>query len=118
LITVAALSFIFRTRPDLLGEGSASAEGGKGWVVAGVVITLVVLLLSPLASAFPDGLERVAGDMGFLGTGQSASYKIIPNYTLPFLGATPISTILAGAIGVIIVGVIIFLLGQGMKAKS
>ncbi|MCK7480859.1 MAG: energy-coupling factor ABC transporter permease [Candidatus Moduliflexus flocculans] len=35
LITVAALSFIFRTRPDLLGEGSASAEGGRGWVIAG-----------------------------------------------------------------------------------
>lgn len=118
LITVAALSFIFRTRPDLLGEGSASAEGGKGWVIAGVVITLVVVVLSPLASAFPDGLERVAGDMGFLGTGQSAFYRIIPGYILPFLGATPISTILAGAIGVLIVGVIIFLLGQGMKAKS
>jgi len=118
LITVAALSFIFRTRPDLLGEGSASAEGGSGWVVAGVVITLVVVLLSPLASAFPDGLERVAEDMGFLGIGQSSSYKIIPDYTLPFLGATPVSTILAGMVGVIIVGIIIFLIGQGIKAKS
>jgi len=118
LITVAALSFIFRTRPDLLGEGSASAEGGSGWVVAGVVITLVVVLLSPLASAFPDGLERVAEDMGFLGIGQSASYEIIPDYTLPFLGATPVSTILAGVVGVIIVGTIIFLIGQGIKAKS
>ena len=118
LITVAALSFIFRTRPDLLGEGSASAEGGSGWVVAGVVITFVVVLLSPMASAFPDGLERVAEDMGFLGIGQSSSYKIIPDYTLPFLGATPVSTILAGMVGVIIVGIIIFLIGQGIKAKS
>jgi cobalt/nickel transport system permease protein len=30
LITVAALGFILRTRPDLLGEGSASAGGGRG----------------------------------------------------------------------------------------
>ena len=118
LVTVSALAFISRTRPDLLGEGSASAEGGRGWVVAGLVISLVVVLLSPLASGNPDGLERVAIDMGFIDAGQSASYQIIPGYTLPFLGETPVSTILAGAIGMVIVGVIIFLLGQGMKAKS
>jgi hypothetical protein len=58
LITVAALSFIFRTRPDLLDEKSESEKGGIGWVVAGVLITLIVVLLSPLASADPDGLEH------------------------------------------------------------
>ena len=65
-----------------------------------------------------DGLERVAGDLGFLGKGASASYQLIPDYTLPFLGNTALSTIFAGAIGVIVVGAIIVLLGQGMKAKS
>lgn len=118
LITVAALSFVFRTRPDLLGEGSASAEGGRGWVIAGVVISFIVVLLSPLASANPDGLERVAIDMGFIHAGRSAPYQIIPDYALPFLGATPASTIFAGVVGIIIVGVIIFLLGQAMKARS
>ncbi|NJC97843.1 MAG: cobalamin biosynthesis protein CbiM [Anaerolineales bacterium] len=118
LVTVAALGFILRTRPDLLGEGSASAEGGRGWVVAGIVVSLLVVLLSPFASADPDGLNRVAIDLGFIHVGQSSSYQIIPDYTLPFLGATPLSTILAGAIGIVVVGVIIFLLGQGLKTKS
>ncbi|MDL1910305.1 cobalamin biosynthesis protein CbiM [Chloroflexi bacterium CFX6] len=118
LITVAALSFIFRTRPDLLGEGSASAGGGRGWAIAGLAISLIVVLLSPFASADPDGLERAAIDLGFIHVGQSSSYQIIPDYTLPFLGATPLSTILAGAIGIVVVGVIIFLLGQGLKTKS
>ena len=86
--------------------------------VAGVLIALAVVLLSPLASADPDGLERVAQDIGFLGAGQSAPYAILPDYTVPFLGETPLSTILAGTIGMIVVGVIIVLLGQGMKAKS
>src|SRR5512140_1005552 len=54
LITVAALAFIFRTRPDLLGEESASANGGRGWIVAGLLIALGVVLLSPLASVTPD----------------------------------------------------------------
>jgi cobalt/nickel transport system permease protein len=118
LITVAALGFILQSRPDLLGEDTASAKGSRGWVIAGALISVMVVLLSPLASADPDGLERVAGDLGFLQTGQSAPYSIIPDYTLPFLGETPISTILAGIVGLSVVGVIIVLLGQGMKAKS
>ena len=118
LVTVAALGFILRTRPDLLGESSASAEGGRGWVIAGVVISVIVVLLSPLASGAPDGLERVATDMGFIDAGQSAPYAIIPDYTLPFLGATPLSTILAGVAGLVVVGVVIVLIGQGIKAKS
>jgi len=118
LITVSALAFILRTRPDLLGEGSASSEGGRGWVIGGVIISLIVVLLSPLASSNPDGLERVATDMGFIHSGQSSAYQIISGYTLPFLGKTSLSTIFAGLIGVVVVGAIIFLLGQGMKAKS
>ena len=118
LITVAALGFILRTRPDLLGEGSASAGGGRGWVVAGVLISLIVVLLSPFASASPDGLERVAENLGFFDRAQPAPYEIIPDYTVPFLGETALSTIVAGVIGLIVVGIIVVLLGQRMKAKS
>ncbi|RPJ26052.1 MAG: cobalamin biosynthesis protein CbiM [Chloroflexi bacterium] len=118
LITVAALTLILQTRPDLLGINSASAKGSRGWVVVGVLVSLAVLLLSPLASADPDGLERVAGDLGFLSKGSSAPFQLIPDYTLPFLGETHLSTILAGLIGLIVVGAIIVLLGQGLKAKS
>lgn len=118
LITVAALGFIFRTRPDLLDEESVSAQGSRGWVISGALIALMVILLSPVASADPDGLERVAGDLGFLQTGQSAPYEIIPGYALPILGETALSTIIAGMIGLVVVGAIIVLLGQAMKAKS
>ena len=118
LITVAALTFILQTRPDLLGSSSESAKGSRGWVLVGVLISLAVILLSPLASADPDGLERVAGDLGFLGKGVSAPYQILPDYTLPLLGNTPLSTIVAGMIGLVVVGAVIVLLGQGMKAKS
>jgi cobalt/nickel transport system permease protein len=117
-ITVAALTFIFQTRPDLLGKNSESAMGSRGWVVAGVLISLAVILLSPLASADPDGLERVAGDLGFLAQGAEAPYQILPDYTVPFLGETALSTIIAGMIGAAVVGAIILLLGQAMKAKS
>ena len=118
LITVAALAFILQSRPDLLGANSESAKGSRGWVIAGGLVTLVVVFLSPLASADPDGLESVASDLGLLQLAGNAPYQILPDYTLPFLGATHASTVIAGIIGVLVVGAIIVLLGQGMKAKS
>jgi len=118
LITVSALAFIMQTRPDLLGEGSESAKASQNWVYVGGIISLVVVLLSPLASADPDGLERVAINMGFIDAGQSSPFQIIPDYTIPFLGETALSTIMAGVVGVIVVAAIIMLVGRGMKAKS
>jgi len=103
LVTVAALSFILRTRPDLLGEEAAEPKGGRGWIVAGVITSLAVVLLSPFASANPDGLERVAEDLGFIHRGLSASYSILPDYAIPWLSEGATSTIAAGAIGALIV---------------
>ena len=116
-ITVAALGFIMQTRPDLLGESSASARGGKGWILAGVAITMIVILLAPFASANPDGLERVATDLGFLQSGQSAPFEIIPDYTVPILGGTPLSTVVAGVIGVIVVGLVVGATAIGLRKK-
>jgi cobalt/nickel transport system permease protein len=115
LITVATLAFIMQVRPDLLGSDSVSAKGGVGWAVVGVLIALAVVVISPFASANPDGLMRVATDMGFIQTGQSAPFSIIPHYTLPFLGNTSLSTILAGAIGVVVVLGIVYMLGRALR---
>jgi len=107
LITVAALAFILRTRPGLLGE-PGTAHGGRGWIAVGGLATLAVLLLAPLASANPDGLEWVAEELGFLEAGLEAPYEILPDYTVPFLGETAVSTILAGIVGaLVVVGVIV-----------
>lgn len=102
LITVAALAFILRTRPDLLAPEQYPAGHGRVWVGAGLLISLAVVLLSPYASAYPDGLERVAEDLGFLDRGQSAPYEILPDYTIPGLDGG-LSTILSGLIGVLVV---------------
>jgi cobalt/nickel transport system permease protein len=102
LITVAALAFVGQTRPDLLQV--ASARAGRGWIAAGFAVALGVVLLSPLASANPDGLERVAMNMGFIDAGQSAPYNILPDYTVPFIENAAMTTILSGIIGALLVG--------------
>ncbi len=116
LITVGALAFIFRTRPDVLESDEGRARGGRGWVVAGLLVSAFVVVLSPLASADPDGLERVAIDLGFFGRGADAPYRVLPDYTLPFLGETPLSTILAGLLGIGVVVAVVFLVTRLARA--
>ena len=118
LITVAALAFIEQTRPDLLSEKAVATKGGRGWIVAGIVVSLFAVLLSPLASASPDGLERVAENMGFLHLGQAAPYQFLPDYTIPFLGHTPLSTIVAGAVGALVVLGLVIVIGQSLRRKT
>lgn len=115
LITVAALAFIYQTRPDLL-TGQAR-EHSRGWVAVGALISLAVVLISPLASANPDGLERVAIDLGFIQKGADAPYQILPDYSLPFLGENSLSTIAAGVLGLILVGGILFLVSKSIKRR-
>ena len=66
-------------------------------------ITLVLVILAPLASAHPDGLEWVAEETGFLDAGIDPSYEILPDYTVPFVESEAGTTILAGVIGVLVV---------------
>lgn len=118
LITVTAIGFIERTRPDLLSVEKSTASGGRGWIPAGVIVSLLAVLISPLASGSPDGLERVAEDIGFLKTSQSAPYEILPDYTIPFLGETAISTILAGAVGALVLFGLLILLGRSLRRAT
>jgi cobalt/nickel transport system permease protein len=102
LITVGALSFVAAARRDLL-EPSGAASGGMRWAVVGLAVALAVTLLAPLASPHPDGLERVAEDVGFIEAAQDAPYEIIPDYVLPGISNEALATIAAGVVGVMIV---------------
>ena len=113
LITVAALSFIRATRPSLLQEGQGAGRGG--WVAGGLAVALLLVLIAPFASGHPDGLEWVAESTGFLHTAQGAPYAILPDYTVPFLGTTSLSTIAAGIIGVLIVAGLVVLAARMMR---
>ena len=117
LITVAALTFIFQTRPDLLDERSVSAQGGRGWVFAGVLVSLIVILLSPFASVNPDGLNRVAMDLGFIHSAQSVEGPFA-GYAIPFLANSSLAKILAGVLGGAVVLALALITGRTLQKKS
>ncbi len=117
LITVAAVAFILRTRPDLLSSGSASASGGRFWIPAGILVALAVVVLSPMASIHPDGLNRVAADLGFIHTAQSESGPFA-GYTFPLLASVPLSKIAAGGLGVLVVLAVGFVIGRILSRQA
>ncbi len=103
LITVGALAFLYAARRDLLHVGEAAPEGGKAVWVGGLVIAVLLAVLSPLASAHPDGLEWVAKQKSFLDAAQAPLYNIIPDYIFPGITNGAFATIIAGIVGVAIV---------------
>lgn len=139
LVSAAAFGFVLGTRPDLLrlqrsdsGSGDRGDDGVEGAPLAGssmdrgtaagvvgvgLAIALGIALLSPLASGDPDGLERVAEDSGFLETAEDSRYEILPGYSIPGVDNEAASTVLAGLIGVVVVGGAVLLFAQTRRER-
>jgi hypothetical protein len=88
------------------------------WWIVGLLIALAVTLISPLASAWPDGLERVAEDKGFIEDAQDAPYEVIPDYILPGIGNEALATILAGIVGTLVVFGLAYGLGILLRRRE
>jgi hypothetical protein len=93
----------------------------KSWlvlIVVGLAIALGVVVLSPLASSEPDGLERVAEDKGFVDEGNDPAYQVIADYVFPGVENERLATVLAGVVGVLVVSGVTFGAGFGLWALS
>ena len=84
-------------------------------IVFGLLTALLLaILLSPFASSWPDGLEKVAEDKGFLEKGEvkPSVTSPIPDYAWPGISNEKIATSFAGIIGTLMV----FGMGYGVAA--
>ncbi len=63
-----------------------------------ILILLIAVSASYLASAFPDGLEFVAEKLGFISAAVERT-SLMTDYTVPILGETAFSTAVSGIIG-------------------
>ncbi|MGV8025732.1 MAG: energy-coupling factor ABC transporter permease [Anaerolineaceae bacterium] len=104
LITLAALMFIATTKKEMLEQTEEKSKSiDRSILIGGIGIALLLAVLSPLASAYPDGLEKVAEDLGFLSKGQGPLYNIIPDYAFPGIHDEKLATIAAGVLGVLLI---------------
>lgn len=60
---------------------------------------LIALAAAFLASANPDGLEKVAESLGFLEAGAERT-SVMTDYAVPFIPHEAVSTAVAGILGV------------------
>jgi cobalt/nickel transport system permease protein len=103
LITVGALSFVYAARRDLLKLGAQQSSGSRVVWAGGLAITLVLAVLSPLASRHPDGLIWVAQQAGFAQKASGPHYNILKGYAFPGISNATTATIIAAVIGALIV---------------
>lgn len=74
------------------------------WYHLGLSISLFLAgFLSPFASSLPDGLEKVAGDFGFIEKGKVVLASPMADYLFPGIESEKLATSLAGIIGVLLV---------------
>ncbi len=79
-------------------EGSLSRFALFGFLIA----LALALFVSPFASPWPDGLERVAEDKGFIDRGNLQYFRApIPDYLLPGIRQEKLATALAGGLGTV-----------------
>jgi cobalt/nickel transport system permease protein len=103
LITLGALALVATVRPDLVQTGEARVSGGFGWALVGLAVALALTLVSPLASPHPDGLERVAENLGFVEAARDAPFEVIPDYVFPGVSNEALATVAAGVAGTLVV---------------
>jgi cobalt/nickel transport system permease protein len=73
----------------------------------------IVVLLTPLASSLPDGLEAVAAQLHFArGDSSAAPTAVMPDYALRGIDSPEFATIAAGLIGVVVCVVLTWAIGQ------
>jgi len=118
LITIGALAFIFAARKDLLKADANKPARNIGVVVGGLLISLVLVVLSPLASSHPDGLEWVAEKHGFIEAAREAFYNIVPDYSMPGISNPALATIVAGILGAVIVFGVAYGIARAEKRPS
>lgn len=116
LVTALVLVAIARTRPELLlSDAAPTTTRSYGTVVAyGAVLALgLALFASPLASQWPDGLDKTAEVLGFSGKAtEPVVSSPIPDYTMPGIRWSAMSTALAGVVGTIVVFLLAWLLAR------
>lgn len=81
-----------------------------------ILIVVCLAFLIPFASSDPDGLERVAENLG-VEKANSSSNGLMPDYTVPIVQSSYSSSLIAGIIGVFLVLGAGFFLGKTLTKK-
>lgn len=119
LISAATVGAVGASRPELVAglegidmgmqEPKPVRSGIWGFAAAGLAVAaLIVLVVAPLASGDPDGLERVAIDQGFIDSAEEHEMADSPlaDYGVSGVEDETIGTRVSGLVGVLVTFVV------------
>lgn len=120
LITAGLIAYLARTRPDLLdADAPVSARSVLPVAVTLGVAAVVAAGLSFLASSHPDGLEYVYFEQG-IGrpfAERTLVHSPMPDYVIPGVANETLAGVLAGAVGVVITGALLYAAARALAAR-
>jgi len=112
LITAGVVAAVLAVRPDLVrGADGIDRSAGPArlprarFVLAAVAASLAVAtIVAQFAVEFPDGLERVAEDTGFIDAAQDHAFgsSIFADYATAGVASEPVSLAIAGVAGTLL----------------
>jgi len=124
VITAVIVASVLRFLPELLDEDPSKASGNGSlltlvWSGLGLAMAVVVLLV-PVACTSPDGLFRVAQQLGLHGKPSQAGLASLVGYGVGVPGATSVAltATLCGAAGVLLLFGLCWLLALGLVPRS
>ncbi|HIK27836.1 MAG: PDGLE domain-containing protein [Oscillatoriaceae bacterium SKW80] len=116
LITGGILTYLQKTQPDLLLKEQPQLEN---WLIVVSSIFLIAGVLSLLASAWPDGLEKVAEELGFIQLAENARITVpTPFADYELQGWGKIGTSITGIVGSALSFAMAFGIAQLAKPKN
>lgn len=89
----------------------------KWWHIA-LILCLALVLIAPLASAFPDGLERVGEDQGFFEQAKESPFQLIADYLFPGIENEALATILAGLVGTVVIFGVVYGVARLLRLRK
>jgi cobalt/nickel transport system permease protein len=119
-ITAGLVSYLLAVRPDLLARDAripAEARSVRKTALGLGVIALVDAGVSFVASANPDGLEYVYERVGAAFDGAPVIGGAMPDYVMPGIANETLAGVLAGAVGLIVTGVLVYALLSALRVR-
>tara|TARA_B100000427_G_scaffold1356_1_gene1353 strand:+ start:3908 stop:4840 length:933 start_codon:yes stop_codon:yes gene_type:complete len=118
VITALIVSLLLRVRPDMLYISREKEPRSSFFSILGLLVLIIfsAVLITPLASSSPDGLEDVASRFDF--ESQNNILILLDGYLIPGVNNNFVSVILSGILGIIVVGLIMNIYLNVNRKKS
>jgi cobalt/nickel transport system permease protein len=129
IITTLAIVTVLQSRPDLIEswknpavdsvDGGTDREDVRSFVIYGLLIAFALaLFVSPFASTWPDGLDRVSEKLGFAERAVAPIKSPLADYKVPGFHSLAVATALAGLIGTVVVFLLSLLFAKLLIART